>query len=312
MKKTNIIKILIIFIIGSFYTHVNSQENKMNPYKVFIKTNRLMFEKDNPITISICIKNISRSKQTLVIFDKEYTTFQPVVYDMQGKEALTKVTYRQAGKMVFDVLRNQKARFVEIAPGETFIHDVNLLDYYSLDLEKQYKVKGFLLVDVRSGALIRSENSIKFKIKAFQIDKRESDEFKIVRQITPAEIIRLFLVAEKDQKKENYIKYIDLKKYINSFSDYAYAYNSASEVYRKKVLKDFVGFLVTPRNDYIVDFEIKDEIINKSSANVFALVTRRGSGVNFTYKYNYTLEKYKDYWLITDVTASVTRKRKND
>ncbi len=306
------IKIYLLLILISFSVKIGLlAQTGESPFKVYIQTERLIFAAGNPIKFTLSIKNISNFPREIKVYSADYTTFQFIVFNKQGREADIIVPFRQRNQNVTDIANNSRAHSIIISPGETISREVDLSKYYNIKDTFTYKVRGFFMPDARVAHALKSENTIYFRVKADRAIIKEDPLISSNEGISPSEIIMLFLNAEKKQDNKNYIKYIKLKKYINSFSDFAVAYNNSDNVYRKKILRDFTKYLITPRNDYIVDFKVKKQIIytNENKAEVNALVIRKGVRINFSYNYRYYLEKYRDYWLITNVNATISRER---
>ena len=106
-----------------------------------------------------------------------------------------------------------------------------------------------------------------------------------------------------------------IDSYINAYPDYVKIYNEAiknNDIKKKEnIIHEFVNFLKEKRSDYIIDYKVLDQL--KQSENDFfvhALVKRFGAGLPFMYKYKYSLEKYENFWIITDVHATVVKGQK--
>jgi hypothetical protein len=76
-----------------------------------------------------------------------------------------------------------------------------------------------------------------------------------------------------------------------------------------KIEEEFIRFLSRDRKDYILDFKILDENIvrDRNIAYVDARVRRFEVRIPSIYQYKYTLEKFRDFWLITEVEATVMK-----
>jgi hypothetical protein len=103
-----------------------------------------------------------------------------------------------------------------------------------------------------------------------------------------------------------------VESYINAYSDFVRPYNEADEVGKLNIIEDFIKFLSGKRADYIVDFEVTGEEVlkDRNIAYVEAKVRRFGARYPFVYSYRYTLEKYRDFWLVIDVDATVMKGEK--
>ncbi len=285
------------------------------PLSVYLKTDRLSFDSEKNIFIEVHVKNMTESTVSFMVYEPEYTTFQPIVYDMTGREAQTKVSYRLENKRCEEFVKPLTAREVTLAAGETIIRRMNLNDYYVFKPDTKYKVGIFFLPDAKIPVVLKGDNKIFISTIVPVENKIIKDAIVQDKGIAPSEIVRLFLSAEKNKEWRNYIKYINYDKYINSFPDFSTQYSSTNDAIKEIVLKNFKTYLTTPRNDFIIDYEIVDETISdknidKMTAVVKAKVKREGAGKPFIYVYSYELEKFSDYWQITNVTATVTRENK--
>lgn len=290
-------------------------------FKVIISLDKQLYYADEEIILKIHVRNSTLEKKTLVIYDKDdaehvnYSTFQPIVFDMGGTEAEAIVPYRREAVKPEDELAKLTPRQVTLLPGETLTHRVNLLDLYTILEKTRYRVKGYFSPDCREKLIIASENELTFSRSAQRSDAlpsgmtplRQGREY--ARAITPAEIVRLALMAEKDRDTSRLIKYFDIAKYINAYQQYANKYNRAEEDDRAKIEEEFLSYLCRPRSDYLLDFTVVSEDINSrtNSAVVDLLVNRYGGEAPERYRYRYTLEKSDTSWLIVYLEVTVLR-----
>lgn len=305
--------IVLMVLISTVMWHTNifpqQGEDYSEKFRIYIQMDRFSFYPDEPIMLNIVIKNNSMKKERFRIFDKLYTTFQPVVFDMTGREAETAVTYRKKNMKRQEVIIHTVPREIVISPQETVTHSVNLRDLYLLNNDSSYRVKGFFFPDAETSIALPSENRLTFSIRKHKTYTKKSGVDQIKRGVSPSEIVQLFLTSEKNEKWKKCIKYIKIDKYITAFSDYIKVYQGADDVEKLKVERDFITFLCRKRNDYIIDFNVvgEDIIGERNIAYVDVNVKRYGSRYPFSYQYKYTLEKFRDYWLIIHVEASVLK-----
>jgi hypothetical protein len=309
--NTRKILLLLVLLISGLVS-VRAQDDDRQ-FKVFIGSDKLTFIEGEPVEISAVIKNSDNRTLSFSVYDVNYTTFQPVVYGMDGREAETIVQYRQMNRSTQDVLQYIEPRKSVISPDEKIVKRVSVSDYYKLEPGKEYRIRLFFLPDAKIPDVIKSENSLVIRIAPLE---REVDEsIKLSRKysgtITPGEVIMLCLSAEKSRNWQNMMKYINLEKYVNAYPDYGMEFNAANEAVKRKVLRDFTIFLSTPRNDYIVDFDIKSESIldNRKTAYVETRVIRNSAPKPYVYLYKYTLERTGGSWLITGIDATVSKER---
>jgi hypothetical protein len=286
---------------------------QQSPFRVTVITDRTSFMEGEPVEVSLVIKNTSDRTASFSMYDVFYTTYQPVAYTLDGREAETTVQYRQMDRTVQNVVQYIEPRTVKIAPDEKIVKRINLRNCYTLETGSQYRIRGFFFPDAKVPLILRSENSVEIRIVPVEREIDSSIELphQYAGGITPSEMIQLFLTAEKSRNWANMIKYLDLEKYINAYPDYAMNYNTASDPVKRKVLKDFVSYISTPRRDYIVDCEVVKESILEGgkTAYVEAKVTRQSAPRPFVYTYRYTLESTNGSWIITGVDATVSKER---
>ena len=318
VKTITILLFSVIFCLNS----IGFAEYSSNDFRVYVVMDKFNFYSDEEINLKVCVKNISGSKKDFFVYDKNgeeninYSTFQPVVMDMDGREAEIIVPYRMEYKSKSDESLSLTRRGVELLPEETLIHSVNLKKIYSLDHKKKYRVKGFFFPDFKEDQVITSNNEVTFYISSARSDSIKSGirfssrKEKIYRDISPSEIISLALISEKGKEWDKMIKYIDIEQYINAYSDYARRYNISEEYDEKlKIEKDFIRFITRDRDDYILDFKVISENIKNDNkiAYVDVIVDRNGIKRTNRYKYRYTLEKYGNMWLIVNLEATVLK-----
>ncbi len=307
-----IIVFLFVVIFSSLEPVYSVIKEKTQPvFRVYLYMDRLSFSEDEAVTLHICVKNNSHRRESFLVYDAQYTTFHPIVYDINGKEAENIVPYRLKNRKRGDVVKNIRPRVIELSCNETFQHSVDLRNIYKIESENEYRVKALFFRNVKSNAAIPSDNTLNFNIyRSVGIAKRSAVK-RVIRKISPSEIVTLFLNAEKNRNWENYFKYIKLENYIDAYPDYVREYNIADEIKKAVIIEDFIDFLKKERSDYILDFAIQDQLMRSNNiAYVDAEVKRFGSRIPFIYKYRYTLERFRSFWLITDVEASVTKGQK--
>jgi len=290
-------------------------------FKVFLYMEKLTFEDNEPVLLHINIKNKTESNKSFKIYDSDYTSFKPVVFDMNGQEATTLVTYRLQNKTPEDVIKGIFPRVIELSQNETFAYIVDLKKIYQIESEKEYRVKAVFSPDIYYQDSILSENQLNFQIIKSATDIKNSGISRLnrftspMRSLSAGEVVLLFLKAEKDRDWNNYFKFIDIEKYINAYPDYVRIYNLAvkkNDVEQKeKIILKFVDFLKEERSDYILAYKVQNELrTSESNIYVDALVKRFTPRSPFTYKYRYLLEKHENLWLITDVEVTVSKGQK--
>ncbi|HEY1405605.1 MAG TPA: hypothetical protein VF857_03260 [Spirochaetota bacterium] len=305
--------IIGLIVLFASWNTAHPQVSPDSPFRVYVNTDRLTFIEGEPVEIAAEIKNYSHKTAAFNTYDVNYTTFQPVAYEMNGKEAETLVKYRLMDRTVQDVVAYIEPRKSIVGHDEKVVKRLNLRDYYNLEAGKEYRVRIFFMPEAKSPFVVRSENSITIRIAPLDRDLPEPIELpkQYAGGIDPSEVVQLFLTAEKSRSWKNMIKYVDLEKYVNAYPDYGMQFNTANDAVRKKVLRDFVSFLSTPRHDYIVDFTVTKEAIleDRKSSYVDVKVVRHAAPKPFVYTYRFTLEDEGGTWLIAGVDATVSKER---
>ncbi len=301
--------LICVIALAASLSAQNGADNEASPFRIFLHMDRFTFTEDDPVTLNIVVRNTSDKKEYFIVYDTPYTTYQPVVYDPRGHEAGITVPYRLMNKRIEEVIGEMFPRTVELMPNETMVYSINLKSIYTLDMNTEYRVKGYFFPDVKNTQSITGDNSLRFKIVRSPSVARRSGVVRMVRGISPGEVVSLALGAEKTENWNNLLKYIKLESFINAFPDFVRLYNAADDVEKLKIIDDFTKFITRARPDYIKDYNILDEVIvpDKNIAYVDVVVKRYGARFPFTYKYKYTLERFKDFWLIVDLEATVTK-----
>ncbi|TAL37870.1 MAG: hypothetical protein EPN93_05215 [Spirochaetes bacterium] len=285
-----------------------------SPFRVTIGMDRFVFTEDEPVTVNIVIRNNSDKKESFRVYDTSghtnaYTTFQPVVMDSGGREAETTVPHRLMNRNFDEVVRDLDPRELTLMPNETMVHTINLKTLYSLDMDIEYRVKGYFYPDARDQAVLMSENTLTFKIVRSPGRERKSVIAGIKRELAPSEVVVLLLSAERENNWNNFFKYLRAEKFINAYPQFVQMYTNADEMEKLKIIEDFNKFLMRPRTDYIKEFRVLRESIedDKSAAYVDVQVKRYAPRKPISYTYRYTLEKFRDFWLCTDIEATVNK-----
>jgi hypothetical protein len=228
---------------------------------------------------------------------------------MNGREAEITVPYKIENQKISDLIKELDKRMVELAPGEMFIYTVNLKELYNLHMDTAYRIQSLFYPKFEETNILKSNNELTFKIiEAKQYNKPSEVEAKD-HTISPKEVILLILKAEKDREWNNWEKYINIEKYINAFPEFVQKYNRANFEEKAQVEKDFIKFVTRDRDDYLIDYKIVRESVEKDRkfAYVDVIVDRYGIRLTNRYKCRYKLEQYKNLWLITDEEATVIK-----
>jgi hypothetical protein len=285
--------------------------------KVHLRMDKKIFYSDEDVVLSICVKNVSERKNYFDVYDTsdsesgKYVTFQPLVIDARGRDVELIVSYKIQNRKINELIRGLDKRMVELAPGEIFVHLINLKDIYKLDINKLYRLKSLFYPSFDSGAdgAITSDNELAFKIIEEKRYNKPTQVDNWTRNLSPQEVILLTLSAEKNKNWANYLKYINIEKYINAYPEFVQKYLRANYEEKSNVEYVFIKYITRERDDYLLDFKIMKEEIEKSKkiAYVDVMEDRFGIRATYRYRYRYTLEQYKSMWLIIDEEATVMK-----
>ena len=131
MNKITVYPLLLAMLI-SFSVHGFSAVYEPDKLRVHIRMDKRFFYSDEDVTLQVCVTNVSERKNYFLVYDpagselSDYTTFQPLVYDLDGRDAEIIVPYKIESRGIGELVAGLDKRMVELAPGEMFIHTVNL------------------------------------------------------------------------------------------------------------------------------------------------------------------------------------------
>jgi hypothetical protein len=313
MKLYTIATVLLLSIMTSIPAVTGVYEP--DKLRVHLRMDKKVFYTDEDVVLKVCVQNVSDSKNYFVVYDpasgesSNYTTFQPLVVNLEGRDAEITVPYKKKNININDFIGQLDRRMIELAPGEMFIHSVNLKELFMLDVNMEYRTKGLFYPSFDEDKALKSDNELTFKIIESKRYNKPNEAASVERSITPGEVILLTLRAEKDRDWDNWKKYIDVEKYINAFPEFAQKYSRASYEDKSQIESEFVRYVTRDRDDYLIDYKIVRESVEKGRkfAYVDVIADRYGMRLTFRYKCRYTLEQYKNLWLITDEEATVMK-----
>lgn len=329
MKKfrSAIILTLFIFISGSIQLHGRDT----HAFRVHLHTDKLKYYNNDEIILKISIKNITDEQAVFYLFDSperrdifdrekgdtaDYTTFKPVVYDMNGKNAELVVPYITDEKKTAETLSWMVRREIKLGPGETFTHSQNLRRIYNILPEKSYRLKLHFFPYIGEkddeNQVVVSSNEIKFKVtrdRAYEPFK-PADPNSV--RLTPGEVVLLLISAEREKNAERAIKYLDVDKFIHSYPDFSRRYDISDDQDKKNIEKEFIRYLINKREDPLAEYRIVSEEVEASGLTSYVSVEARRNGLirPSRYRYVYRLEKNAetDYiWLVAGLEALVIR-----
>ena len=308
---------IIFFFLFTLFIRIDGFAD--SNFGFFVTMERERFFHNDSLFVKMVVTNNSNVAKNFVIFDRgqnsiDYLTFQPVIFDMVGRKAELIVPYRLEGKKLKTILKGLSKRTILLQPNEQFVHKIDLRKIYNIKNDKKYRVKAFLFPNLEKKIVVRSQNELIFVSTSRDKIVLKSGIEKIKHEILPIETVHLMLFAEKRRDWENFIRFIDTKKYLNSYPDFVKRYKLADKKDRFVIIKEFKNFLFRQRADYILNFNVYSSELSHSGkiAYVEAKVERFGIRKNENYKYRFKLEKWKKFWLITKIDATVTKGIKHD
>jgi hypothetical protein len=301
--------IVLLFFFSSTF-HFAQDYTAMSPFIVTINSDIRTFSDNKSVIISANVTNKSDTMQEFKRYEVKYTTFQPVVYDMTGREAETTVAYRIDGNTASVMTKGASKRTIQLAPNETFSIQLNLADFYELVPGRKYRVRLLFLPDAAKTEAIKGNNQYVFIIDEKSVQANQNiaaEETGDSTAIRPGEVIQLFLTAEMKENWNDYLKFIDEEQYIFSYPQFAGRYVGSNDSTQNSVLMDFKAYLIQYRPDVLLEYSVLEETISGDSAQVKVRAYRQAARNPFVYVYTFSLEKYSSYWRITGVEATLSR-----
>jgi len=277
--------------------------------RVTLISPKISFDENDDITVYCVVHNTASVPVEFTVYDTPYTTFQPVVYLVDGKEAPLKVEYRLKNIPTAQMLINEQGRKIILQPDEKFVYTAYCNNFYTLTKNEKYRVKAYFYPDAKDEYVIKSANELTINIVPVPQFAMRTGIIKHERKVTPSEVVMLALMAEKNKQWGNVVKYINIEKFIYAYSEFAKRYSTTNDYERLIVQQDFINFITKERPDYLIDFSIIGEQIMPQTnvAYVDVKVKRWGPRFPATMKYRYTLEPYKDLWVIVNLDASIVK-----
>lgn len=324
LKKTLFIFLFLLCLYG------NSAGELSRGLDIILSTPKFNYAINENIILSTHVKNISNSVITFFVYDSPerndiydrprgdisgYTTFQPIVYDMQGRDAELIVPYIIEKDNVDEILSWMVKREIKLGPGETFIRTQNLKNIYKFQIDRDYRLKlnFFPQLGLKNDSIaLMSSNEIKFRVNREKIYAENEKPGISSIALTPSEVVLLVLNAEYENRFSRGLKYIDLEKYINSYPEFTRKYNMADDFGKKIIEKEFIRYLTLKRKDFLLSFEIKNEEFLDSGTVAFVdvIAERKNIVKPERFRYRYRLEKNRPedkIWLLAGIEASVTK-----
>ncbi len=293
---------------------------------VFEKTR---FQYGESIAINFRIKNDGYQIFRIYPSTDGNSGFDIMLLDNQGREVARRADVdrreklREMGEKDVITLTGKHVKEVILHPGEVYERRLMLDDFFELKPGKKYRVAGYFYPDARYDFFVRSKNTVPITIDSSRMDPyRQMDTADPATEsstsLTAEETVYLFLSAEMRGHWKNYLKYLDLEKYITVYDRFASRFALASPEQRPVILRQFRQYLTGRPADRLVRFKVIETIPEKGPDGrvladgktvVRAIGTRESNGYRIRYEYNYTLEKsdpaYPGFWKIVRVDAKI-------
>lgn len=258
-------------------------------------------------------------------------TFRFLVVDKNGREIKPRLkaeAYLNAehGDLAVVNQLGEPIKEIILHPGEVFEKQINLSHHYDLQAGQSYRVSGYFWPDQREETLfVRSSNRIQIQIDRTHRNPahnaRSGNAFNAIDMeilLSPEETIYLFLSAEMRSNWNNYLKYLDLDRFITAYDRFSSRYVQANVANRPEVISDFKRYLISSPADRLRKFKIissapersiNGQIRQNGRYSVRVMGLREDGGFQARYEYVYTLEKVSDergvFWKIIYVTAQL-------
>ena len=275
------------------------------------------------IPIRFRIKNIGYQNLRIYPHAAPNKSFRFLVLDPEGREVPPRLhakDYPSQQKRIVN-LAGDPVKEIILAPGEAFERKIDLALYYKLLPGRSYRIKGYFWPDARfAEVFLRSENLLRLRVlKEGHRPVRRSNLYTRNPSepiLSPEETVYLFLSAEMRRNWKNYLKYLDLRRFITAYDRFAARYVQAAPADKQDVIRDFQEYLISEPSDRLQKFRILSSEPERSADGripqqgrffVKVAALRSASGFSSRYEYTYTLEKKTDkgnlYWQIVYVEA---------
>lgn len=291
---------------------------------------RVQFRAGDDIPLKFRVRNVGYQVIRIYPSSRPSSTYRFLVTDRQGRELPVRFNARsynarEHGTQTVVDLQGDLTKEVILHPGETLEKTFYLNDFYDLTPGAEYRVSAYFYPDQRFEYFVRSGDMSRIRIHA-----RKSAPAPLLRddepgtedrpQISPEETIFLFLSAEMRQNWKNYLKYLELPRYVTAYDRYASRYVQSGSQERAGILREFATYLTGNPADRLVRFKVTGveperdsggHILPDGRAFVKVLGVRDSDGFVLQYEYTYTLEPGRDqsrgFWKIVYVEARLIR-----
>ncbi len=245
-------------------------------------------------------------------------SFQLEILNAKGEDVQSKLTITSDRQFFLDEIQPNKiqnlagntVKEIVLHPGESFKKTFFIQNLQ----EGNYKIIGYFIpysYDEKYKRHLKfiSQNALNVSIKTQTFFSYDDEVLAISEPIpAPEEVIYLFLMAEYHKEWEKYLKYIDIKEFIQSYDIFYRKYEVADSKKKQKILYEFKNYLISGYTDEIKSFKIlKTEYLSPNLAKVSVEVLRASYNYKVLYHYEYFLSK-KDFWLIQKVLVTIIKK----
>ncbi len=296
-----------------------------------IDADRILFTPGEDIPVRFRITNRGYTVIRVFPFQEAGRTFQFMVTDRRGREIepdldRARQAVREDGRRAVVSLQGESVKEIILHPGESFERVVHLNDFYRFEPQKEYRVSGYFFPDARRNFFVRTTNTLQIRIDRNRRDygtlaDQASAEPPAGDGLSPEETVYLFLSAEMQKKWTNYLKYLELNKFITAYDRFASRYAVSSRLEKPRVLEEFRRYLTAAPADQLRRFKIVGEdfereqngaVLSGGRATVTVEATRENAGYSVRYRYEYVLERATgpgegSPWQIVYVTAKVLK-----
>jgi len=240
------------------------------------------------------------------------SSYQFLVTDRQNREIprrfeadrRARLERREQGERPVVDLHGDPVKEIILHPGETLEKTLYLNDFYELDPGREYRVIGYFYPEPRTEFFARSANTAVLRIDERRgVQPRERQESLSGLEasgVSPEETVYLFLSAEMQGNWKNYLKYLDLAKYVTAYDRFAGRYVQADVRERAEILRAFADYLTSSPADRLRRFRILSgrpertedgDPVPNGRYFVTASARREAEGYNVRYEYTFTLER---------------------
>jgi hypothetical protein len=285
---------------------------------------RTAFGAGEKIPVRYRVRNSGYRKLRFFPHENMTRTFQFHLEDANGREIQPLPMNLDEEEPVRD-LQGNGVREIILAPGETFEKSIDLSSQYRLEPGREYRLCAYFVPDQEQNLTIRSRGWLRLRMeKSRHLETAYGDENPAgaATGLSPEETVYLFLSAELKKNWPNYLKYLDLPRFVTSYDRFALRYASSSDLARPGVLGEFSSYLTSRNADILKRFKIlrtdyarsaDGETMERGNAKVTVVADRDDQGFRVRYEYVYTLAPAEDrgFWKIIHVQARVVRQGQN-